>query len=54
MILQVHDELVFEAPEEELPQLEKLVRHEMANAVQLEVPIKIGIGIGENWLEAHD
>jgi DNA polymerase-1 len=54
MILQVHDELVFEAPEEELPQLEKLVRHEMANAVQLSVPIKIGIGIGENWLEAHD
>jgi len=54
MILQVHDELVFEAPEEELPQLEKLVRHEMANAVQLDVPIKIGIGLGENWLEAHD
>lgn len=54
MILQVHDELVFEAPEHELAQLEELVRHEMSAAMQLDVPIKVGIGIGDNWLEAHD
>ncbi|MDZ7292456.1 MAG: DNA polymerase I [candidate division KSB1 bacterium] len=53
MILQVHDELVFEAPEEELTDLGKLVREEMSQAIRLDVPIKVDIGIGENWLEAH-
>jgi DNA polymerase-1 len=53
MILQVHDELVFEAPEEELADLEKLVREEMSQAIRLDVPIKVDVGIGENWLEAH-
>ena len=54
MLLQVHDELVFEAPESELPALEALVRREMTNAMQLEVPIKVDVGIGENWLAAHE
>ncbi|MDZ7343543.1 MAG: DNA polymerase [candidate division KSB1 bacterium] len=53
MILQVHDELVFEAPEEELADLGKLVREEMSQAIRLEVPIKVDIGIGKKWLEAH-
>ncbi|MDQ7064452.1 MAG: DNA polymerase I [candidate division KSB1 bacterium] len=53
MIMQVHDELVFEAPEEELDALRSLVAHEMANALKLDVPIKVDIGIGKNWLEAH-
>jgi len=53
MILQVHDELVFEAPEEELATLSTLVREEMSQAIKLDVPIKVDVGVGENWLEAH-
>ncbi|NUO80222.1 DNA polymerase I, partial [candidate division KSB1 bacterium] len=53
MILQVHDELVFEAPEEELEKLRALVIEEMSGAVHLDVPIKVEAGVGENWLEAH-
>ncbi len=53
MILQVHDELVFEAPKKELDEIKEIVRHEMENALQLETPIKVDIGVGENWLQAH-
>jgi DNA polymerase I len=53
MILQVHDELVFEAPRCELEEVQQLVRHEMENAIQLETPIKVDMGVGMNWLEAH-
>ena len=53
MILQVHDELVFEAHEKELDSLSKLVKDEMENAIRLDVPVKVEIGIGRNWLEAH-
>ena len=53
MLLQVHDELVFEAPEREVPQLEKIVRTEMAGAVRLDTPVKIDVGAGDNWLDAH-
>jgi DNA polymerase-1 len=53
MILQVHDELVFEAPENELAALSTLVREEMSQAIRLDVPIKVDVGVGENWLEAH-
>jgi DNA polymerase-1 len=53
MILQVHDELVFEAPEEELAALSTLVREEMSQAIRVDVPIKVDVGVGENWLEAH-
>jgi DNA polymerase-1 len=53
MILQVHDELVFEVKAEELEQVKKLVKDEMENALQLNIPIKVDIGIGKNWLEAH-
>jgi len=53
MILQVHDELVFEVPEKELEQVKKIVHHEMENAVDLSVPLIADSGYGKNWLEAH-
>jgi len=53
MILQVHDELIFEAPEGEVEILKKLVTHEMENAIPCEVPLKVEIGTGPNWAMAH-
>jgi DNA polymerase-1 len=53
MILQVHDELVFEAPKSELKQLEELVADKMKNAMKLSVPIDVEVGNGPNWLDAH-
>lgn len=53
MILQVHDELLFDVFPEELDTLKELVEYEMKNALKLNVPIEIGMGIGNNWLEAH-
>ncbi|MDH3712105.1 MAG: DNA polymerase I, partial [Cyclobacteriaceae bacterium] len=53
MILQVHDELVFDVHKKELKKLEKEVVDLMTNAIPLEVPMEIGVGTGSNWLEAH-
>jgi len=53
LIMQVHDELVFEVPEEETVVLEKLVRYGMEHAVALRVPLKVDINHGRNWSEAH-
>jgi len=53
MIMQVHDELVFEVPKKEIDVVKEMVRSEMENAIELSVPIKVDIGIGKNWLEAH-
>ncbi len=53
MIMQVHDELVFEMHREEEQLLISKVEELMKNAHPLEVPMEIGIGVGENWLEAH-
>ena len=53
MIMQVHDELVFDVPRAEQPELEALIRQEMENAIRLNVPIKVEIGSGPNWLKAH-
>jgi DNA polymerase-1 len=53
MLLQVHDELLFEVPEKESAVIERLVREEMESAVTLNVPLKVDIGIGKNWAEAH-
>ncbi|MFN3479485.1 MAG: DNA polymerase, partial [Thermodesulfovibrionales bacterium] len=53
MILQVHDELVFEVPEEEAEEMSKLVKDKMEGVVSLSVPLKIESGIGKNWAEAH-
>jgi DNA polymerase-1 len=52
MLLQVHDELIFEVPEEEVESLQKMVKDEMEQAIKLIVPLVVGIGIGRNWKEA--
>ncbi|MDP4989007.1 MAG: DNA polymerase I [Polaribacter sp.] len=53
MILQVHDELVFDAHKDELIILKSIIKHEMENAFSLKVPLDVEIGVGNNWLEAH-
>jgi DNA polymerase-1 len=53
MILQVHDELIFETFEPELEKLREMVIYEMSNAVKLNVPLKVDWGTGRNWMEAH-
>ncbi|MAY21915.1 MAG: DNA polymerase I [Flavobacteriaceae bacterium] len=53
MLLQVHDELVFDAYKPELEKLQALIKTEMENAYQLSVPLEVEIGKGNNWLEAH-
>jgi len=53
MILQVHDELVFEVELGALEEVKNLVKEEMENAMQLKVPIMVELGVGGNWLEAH-
>jgi len=53
MILQVHDELVFEVPESEVADLEPLVRERMEGVVALRVPIVVHVGVGKSWREAH-
>ena len=53
MIMQVHDELVFEVPEGELDALRKLLHEEMESAANLNVPLLVDIGVGINWDEAH-
>ncbi|SNB46756.1 DNA polymerase I [Geobacter sp. DSM 9736] len=53
LIMQVHDELVFEVPEEERMLMERLVRQEMEHAVALRVPLKVDVSFGKNWSEAH-
>lgn len=52
LLLQVHDELVFEVPEDELSRMEQMVREEMEGAVQLDVPLKVDVSWGANWHEA--
>ncbi|WP_416867661.1 MAG: DNA polymerase I [Imperialibacter sp.] len=53
MIMQVHDELVFDVHESELDVVKQKVVHFMENAISLEVPLEVGTGVGNNWLEAH-
>ncbi len=53
MLLQVHDELVFDVHKEELEQIKKIVEQEMENAYKLDVPLVVDVGVGLNWLEAH-
>ncbi len=53
MLLQVHDELVFDIHNDELDELKVVIKEEMENAYKLSVPLDVEVGIGENWLEAH-
>lgn len=53
MLLQVHDELIFEVPTEEVAQMKTLIKTEMENAVETKVPLLVEVGEGKNWLEAH-
>jgi DNA polymerase-1 len=53
MLLQVHDELVFDVYKPELDTIKNLVKTEMENAYQLEVPLDVELGVGTDWLEAH-
>jgi DNA polymerase I len=52
LLLQVHDELIFEVPEEELTVMKALVRNTMEQAVRLSVPLKVQVSVGSNWYEA--
>jgi DNA polymerase I len=53
MIMQVHDELVFEVPAKEIDTVQKIVRDKMEHALDLSVPIKVDMKAGKNWFEAH-
>ena len=53
MMLQVHDELVFECPRDQVEPMSQMVKAEMEGAMQLQVPLVASVGFGENWLEAH-
>lgn len=53
MIMQVHDELVFEVPENEVDKTTEVVKNVMENVVKLDVPLKVDVGIANNWEEAH-
>jgi len=53
MILQIHDELLFEFPKEEEQDLLELVIDKMENAMNLSIPIVVDYGVGQNWFEAH-
>jgi DNA polymerase I len=52
LVLQIHDELLFEAPEPEVEEASRIVRREMAGAYDLDPPLAVDLGVGENWLEA--
>lgn len=53
MLLQVHDELLFEVPEDEVKAVIPLIKEEMENVYPLDVPLKVDVGVGTNWSEAH-
>lgn len=53
MLLQVHDELIFEAPIDEVEVAKNIIKMEMENAVETQVPLLVEVGVGNNWLEAH-
>ena len=53
MVLQIHDELVFDVPLGEAEKVKEIVTREMTTALDFGVPLEVGIGIGDNWLEAH-
>ena len=52
LVLQIHDELLFEGPEDEVDPATEIVRREMANAFEMDPPLEVDVGAGGNWLEA--
>ena len=53
MVLQVHDELLFDAHKDEVDELLPIIKKLMENALPLKVPVVVDAGIGDNWLDAH-
>lgn len=53
MVLQIHDELLFDVPKDEVEKVKEIAVREMTGAMKLEVPLEVSVGVGENWLEAH-
>ncbi|SHG00262.1 DNA polymerase I [Flavobacterium johnsoniae] len=53
MLLQVHDELVFDVHNDELEKIQPMIKHEMENAFKMSVPLEVELGLGKDWLEAH-
>ncbi len=53
MVLQVHDELVFDAHKDEVEELRPVIKELMSNALPLNVPVDVDTGVGDNWLDAH-
>ncbi len=53
MLLQVHDELVFDVHNSELEKIQPMIKYEMENAFLMDVPLEVEMGVGQNWLEAH-
>jgi DNA polymerase-1 len=52
MLLQIHDELIFESPEDHVDSLVELAREEMSRALELDVPLVVDVKSGDNWLDA--
>jgi DNA polymerase-1 len=53
MLLQVHDELVFDVHNSEIESIKPMIKHEMETAFAMDVPLEVELGEGKNWLEAH-
>ena len=53
MVLQIHDELVFDTPLDEVDRVREIARREMVSAIDFGVPLEVGIGVGRSWLDAH-
>ena len=53
MLLQIHDELIFEVPPDELDEMQQLVREEMSGVMPLTVPLKVDMKTGQNWAECE-
>lgn len=53
MLLQVHDELVFDVHNSEIEKIQPMIKHEMENAFKMTVPLEVEVGLGKDWLEAH-
>lgn len=51
MILQVHDELIFEVPDHEVDEMKLLIKEKMENVVELKVPLTVEVGVGQNWYD---